>query len=75
MSNALLKGNILVVITDLGFGGRCVDRFRQFIGFFQTFRQFDAADSTVLLVACPAASGDVAGSLVVLWKKKYGNRG
>ena len=44
VSYALLKGNIFIVITDLCFGRRGVNRFRQFIGFFQSFRKFDAAD-------------------------------
>ena len=60
MIDTLLKGNILIVITDLSLGRWCVDRLRQLVGFFQTFRKLDAAYSTVLLVACPAASCDVS---------------
>ena len=31
--NALLEGDVLVVVTDLSLGGWCVDRFRQLVGF------------------------------------------
>ena len=34
MRNALLKGNIFVVIADFRFGGGRVNRLRQLIGFF-----------------------------------------
>ena len=60
MINALLIGNILIVISDLRFRGGSVDRLRQFVGFFQTFRQTDPADGSVLLVAGPAASCNVS---------------
>ena len=60
MGNALLIGNILVVVADFGLGGRCVDWLRQLIGFLQSFRQPYPAYRAVLLVACPAAAGDVA---------------
>ena len=33
MINALLEGDILVVVTDLSFCGRGVDRLREFVGF------------------------------------------
>ena len=49
MSNALLVGNIFVMVADLSLCGRCIDGFRQFIGFFETFRQADAAYSAVFL--------------------------
>src|SRR5699024_4856881 len=48
------------MVADLCFCGRRIDRFRQIIRFFQTFRQFNATYSTVFLVACPAASCYVA---------------
>ena len=47
------------MVADLGLGGRGVDRFRQLLGFLQSFRQFDATDGAVLLITCPAASCDV----------------
>ena len=31
---ALLEGNVLIVVTDLGLGGRGVDWFRKLVGFF-----------------------------------------
>ena len=58
--DALLVGDILVVIADLGLGGGGVDRLRQLLGLLQALGQLDAADLAGLLVAGPAASGDVA---------------
>ena len=60
MSNALLIGNILIVVADLSLCGRCIDGFRQFIGFFEPFRQADAAYSAVFLIACPAAACNIS---------------
>ena len=59
MIDALLIGNILIMIADLRFRGGGVDRLRQLVRLFQAFRQADAADGSVLLVAGPAASCDV----------------
>ena len=53
MSYALFKRNILIVITDLCFGRRGVNRLRQFIGFFQSFRKFNATDFSGFLIALP----------------------
>ena len=58
--DALLVGDILVVVADLSLGGRGVDRLRQLFGLLQPFGQLDAADLAGLLVAGPAAAGDVA---------------
>ena len=59
MIDALLIGNILIMIANLRFRGGGVDRLRQLVRLFQAFRQADAADGSVLLVAGPAASCDV----------------
>ena len=48
------------MVADLCLGGRGVDRFRKLVGLFQPFGKTDAAYGAVLLVAGPAASGDVA---------------
>ena len=48
------------MITDLCFGRRGVNRLRQFIGFFQSFRKFDTTDFSGFLIAFPATSCDVA---------------
>lgn len=58
--DALLVGNVLVVITDLCLRAGCVDRFREFITLPQALRKADAADGTVFLIACPAGAGDVS---------------
>ena len=60
ISDAALKGNIFVMIPDFRLGGRGVDGLRQLLRLLQALRQADAADSAVLLIACPAASGDIA---------------
>ena len=60
MSDALLEGDVFIVITNLSFCGWCVDWFRQFVGLFQSFRQFDAAYSAVFFITFPAASCNVA---------------
>ena len=60
MIDALLVGNVFVVIADFSLGGRGVDRLRQLVGLLQAFRQLYAAYGAVLLVACPAGTGDVA---------------
>ena len=48
------------MVTQLSLGARGKDRLRQLLGLLQPLRQLDAADSTVLLIALPAAAGDVA---------------
>ncbi len=58
--NASLEADIFVVVADLGFGGRRVDRLRQLVALAEAFRQRDPADRAVLFVACPAGAGDVA---------------
>ena len=44
------------MVADLCFCGRSIDRFRQFVRFFQAFRKLNSADSAVFLITCPAAS-------------------
>ena len=58
--DALLVADILVVVTDLGLGGRRVDRLRQLVALVEPLRELDPADRAVLLVARPAGAGDVA---------------
>ena len=58
--SALLERDVLIVITELCLRARREDRLRQFLGFLEALRQFDAADRAVLLIACPAAARDVA---------------
>ena len=58
--NALLVGDVLVVITDFCLGAGSLDRLRQLVAFLQAFRKLNAADSAVFLVALPAGAGDVA---------------
>ena len=60
MGNALLVRNVFVMVPDLGLGGRGVDRLWKLVGFLKPFRQRNAAYRAVLLVAGPAASGDVS---------------
>ena len=48
------------MVADLGLGGRSVDRLGQLVGLLQAFRQLDAAHLAGLLVAGPAAAGNVA---------------
>ena len=60
MGNALLKRNILIVVANLSLGRRCVNRLRQLVRLFQTFRKSNSANCTILLVACPAASSDIS---------------
>lgn len=48
------------MVADLGLGGGSVDRLGQLVGLLQAFRQLDAAHLAGLLVAGPAAAGDVA---------------
>ena len=60
MRNTLLKGNILIVISDLSLCGRRIDRLRQLVRLLQSLRKADATDLTGLLIACPAAARDVA---------------
>ena len=47
------------MVTNLCFCGWCVDWFREFIRFSESLRQCDAAYGTILLITCPAASGDI----------------
>jgi len=48
------------VVADLSLGGGGVDGLGQFVGLFQALGQLDAAHLAGLLVAGPAAAGDVA---------------
>ena len=48
------------MIADFRLGAGRIDGFRQLIAFFQARRQLDPAYSAVLLIAGPAAAGDVA---------------
>ena len=57
--DALLKADVLVMLADLGLGGRCVDGLRKLCAFLQTLRKSDTAYGLGLLVALPAAAGDV----------------
>ena len=58
--DALLEADILVVIADLGLGAGGIDGLRELVAFLQTLGKLNAADRTVLLVALPAAAGDIA---------------
>lgn len=58
--DALFVGDVLVVVADLGLGGGSVDRLGQLVGLLQALGQLDAAHLAGLLVAGPAAAGDVA---------------
>ena len=55
----LFVGNVFVVFSDFRLGGWCENRFRQFFGFFQSFRQLNSADRSVFLIAGPAAACDI----------------
>lgn len=59
MRNTLLIRNIFIMIANFRLSRWRIDRFRQFVGFFQSFRQFDATYGSVLLIACPSASGNI----------------
>ena len=48
------------MISDLCLGGRGIDGLGKLICLLQTFRKLDTAYGTVLLVAFPAASGNVS---------------
>ena len=48
------------MVADLSLGGGGVDGLGQLLGLLQALGQLDAADLAGLLVAGPAASGDVA---------------
>ena len=43
-----LKGDVLIMQTDLSLCARCVDRLRQLVGLYQSFRQFNTAYGAVL---------------------------
>ena len=58
--HTLLIGDILIMISDLCLGGRGIDGLGKLICLLQTFRKLDTAYGTVLLVAFPAASGNVS---------------
>ena len=58
--DALFVGDVLVVVADLGLGGGSVDRLGQLVGLLQALGQLNAAHLAGLLVAGPAAAGDVA---------------
>ena len=58
--DALLEADILVVIADLGLGAGGIDGLRELVAFLQTLGKLNAADRAVLLVALPAAAGDIA---------------
>ena len=60
MGDALLVGDVFVMVAKLRLGGGSVDRLRQLVGFLQPLGQRDAADGAVFLVAGPAAAGDIA---------------
>ena len=48
------------MVADLRLGGGGINRLRQLIRLPQSFRQLDAAHSAVLLIAGPAAAGDIS---------------
>ena len=48
------------MISNFSLGGRSVDRLRKLVGLFQTFWKSNTTDGSILFIACPAASGDVA---------------
>ena len=58
--DALLVGDVLVVVAQIGLGAGGVDGLGQLIRLAQALGQGDAADLAGLLVAGPAAAGDVA---------------
>ena len=58
--DALLVGDVLVVVAQVGLGAGGVDGLGQLVRLTQALGQGDAADLAGLLVAGPAAAGDVA---------------
>ena len=56
----LLEADVLVMIADFRLGAGRIDGFRQLIAFFQARGKFDPAYSAVLLIAGPAAAGDIS---------------
>ena len=68
MSHALLIRNILIMITDLCLCRWCVDRLRKLIGLLESLRQLNATNRAILLITCPAASGDISSNDTLDWK-------
>ena len=68
MSNALFKGDVFIVITDFRFCRWSINRFRQFVGFFQTFRQLDSTYFTGFFIAFPTTSCNVTTYNTFDWK-------
>ena len=58
--DASLKADVLVVVADLRLRAGGVNGLRELIALFKAFRKSDPADGAVLLVALPAAAGDIA---------------
>ena len=58
--DASLEADVLVVVSDLSLGAGSVDGLRELVTFLEAFRELNAAYCAVLLVAGPAAAGDIA---------------
>ena len=52
--------DVLVVLSELGLGGRSEDGLFQLVGFLQTLGKLVTADGAVILVGFPAGAGNVA---------------
>ena len=58
--HGLFIGDVFVMIAQVCFCGRCVDRFGKLLRFLKSFRKTDSAYDTGLFVGCPAAACDIA---------------
>ncbi len=56
----LFEGDVLVVLADVGLGGRGEQRLGQLVGLAQAGGQLDAADGAACLIVLPAGADDVA---------------
>ena len=59
---------MLVMKPQVCLGGRRVNGLRQLVRFLQSLRQLDSADCSVLLIAFPAASGNITPDNALHWK-------
>ena len=60
--DALLVGDVLIVIADFSLGARSEDRLRQLLGLLQSFRQLESPNLAGFKISCPTASGDVSAN-------------
>ena len=56
------------MISKISLGRWCINRLRELIRLNKSLRKSDSADCTVLLIACPAASGDISADDTLNWK-------